>query len=442
MHTKSPSLVGLAICAAIFLAYYSSCGAPVELGGSQEQATRALPVNQLNITGNVQKIDCIANNFDSPSYTFSKGTLSGKTLTYKSSSEVDFTRLDWPTKVSADWNALSGKLPFDASKLAVVVVDIKNVNGIPHYAYFSNGTFDRRDQNWSSTKVLAELAAVHKIRLASGFEVGAGGTVDGRAWSSLVKDLHDHSSNDVGEIFKLIAGYGANDQELNAQTFVRGWLARPPTELFNSGYGQGRRDTHFDVALGGKSVRIPVNRTNKTSNLLTPLTMAEFWKRLGVNRRDDRLMPKGNSLTQTYRSQSGGPNPFAPAGVSGMRTTITVNDLYNIMYGGVNTSANNATHTNGMVWDGGVRGRFNGDRLARSRIAQLSGQGGKFIAKTGSSIPNHSVFGGHVCLPGQNGREGREFAFFMLGHGHSGISSETVIKRSFERIIDAFAPEF
>lgn len=425
--------------------FYQGCGQQGSLDGqgADIQSTAAIAVDQLNLTGDVHKVDCLANNFSSPSYTFRSGSLRGHSYTYQNSSQVNFNSVNWPSRVAGDWTALSGKLPYSANDVSVVVVDVKNVDGIPHYAYFSNGTQEKRDQNWSSTKVLAELAAIHKVRLASNFTIGAGATVDGVPWSSLVKDLHAHSSNSVGEIFKLLAGYGASDGELNAQTFVRGWLARPATEVFNSGYGAGRLDTRFTLTQNGNSVSIPVNRANRTRNLLTPLTMAEFWKRVGVNRRDDRLMPKGNSLSSTYMKQpSSSVNSFAPDDIQTQRSTITLNDLYVMMYGSVNTRANNATHTNGMIWDGGVRGRFNGSRMSRARIQALSGPGGRFIAKTGSSIPNHSAFGGHVCLPGKDGREGREFAFFILGHGHNGVSSETVVRRTFDALVNGFAPEY
>ena len=408
-----------------------------------------LPIGQLNIKGDVHKVDCLSNNSDNAFRTIKSGLRGGeKTVKYRSSTDIPYNKTNWPWYASFEKESLV--LPYGSTQVAAVVVDIRNINGVPHYAYFSNGTWNRLGQNYSSTKVVAELGAIHKIRLASNFKLGAGVRLSNYRWDKLVHGLHYRSINPPGEVFKQVAGLH-NDNYLNATTFLRGWLARP-SELFNGGYGAGLRNSSFTASNSQGSVKIDVVRQKITPNHITPLAMAEFWKRIGVNRRDDRLMPKGSNkvnrtlkqseigLIDSYRAQrSTGDqyqNRFAPSDIQERRTTITLNDLYHMMYGAVNTRANNRTHTNGMVWDGGVRGRF----YSRDRFYDLTGGQGKIMGKTGSSKPRHSAFGGHVCIPDQNNPEqGREFAFFILGHGSSGVSSETVVKRSFAKIMKTFA---
>jgi hypothetical protein len=434
-------------------------------------AAEPLPVEQLNIQGGVHKVDCLANNFDTPERTFASGLLQGLSLRYRSSREVDYGRTDWPTRAAFAQQALVGKLPYGPAVVKVVVVDVRNVNGIPHYGYYSNGSWNELGQNWSSTKVLAELAAIHKLRLLSNFRVGAEVAVDGTSWAQLLRELHEHSSNAVGEIFKFLAGRDGQST-LDATSFVRGWLARPD-ELFNGGYGGGRADSYFriDPQNGQPRFHVGVQHLSTTRNLLTPLAMAEFWKRIGVNRRDDRLMPKGANLTgqlidtpvrdgqvvrhvdlrgkiDSYRHTGStadpGDNEYAPAGIADMRTTITLNDLYVMMYGRVDSGARNDTHDNGMVWDAGFRGRFNEPFLSRAEVHRTTGGRGKLIGKTGSNFPSNSAFGGHICLPdpADPGR-GVEFAFFILGHGFHDrgqfVDSDTVVKNTFRRLVQLFA---
>jgi|GEM_PF-1986362 len=371
---------------------------------------------------------------------FAEGALAGLNVEYVSSDEIDYGRSDWPEQRQFSWNALSGKLGVDDNAVDVVVVDIRNVDGVPHYHYFSNGARDDLNQNWSSTKVVAQLAAAHRARVLSNGTIGTSSVINdarlgARSWASHAYALHDTSSNASGGLFKHLAGLSSPaGGGLNATSFVRGWLARP-AELFNGYYGYGAFDSYYNLraADGAGTVLVDTSEVVKTRNLLTPLAMAEFWKRVGVNFRDPALLPGAGPDGQTYgyRSyrDSAGSNAYTDG--TSWSPSITEGDLLTMFYGSADP---NSDVIGGMLRDIGIRSRFASAFGGGDRLDAWTGGRWRVLGKTGSGNGD-SAYGAYVCLPGFRG--GREFAVFVLGKAPGGTARA---RTTLSRVVDMFAP--
>ena len=372
--------------------------------------------------------------------TFSEGRLAGQTIRYLSSDDVDYTNPNWPYLVASSWNALNY---IDANAVKIAVIDIRNVDGRPHYHYFSNGSWNGRNQNWSSTKFLGQLAAVHKIRLLSNGVMGTdsyindtGVGIGSRRLTYHSYRLHHDSWNTAGGLFKQVAGLNpVNGGDYSPTSFVRGWLARPGA-LFNGYYGDSNYDGYYTLRKGSPSssttasFAVPSGRSvARTANLLSPLTLAESWKRIGVNFRDEQLMPKGQfgSNWQSYAYDGGvGVNSYIPAAAQSWRTAITESDIADMFYGPIGGAIGGALH------DIGIRNRFTAAFGGHLRLDAATDGRWRIFGKTGSGR-NDRAYGAYFCLPGFKG--GREFAIFLVSKRGTAAASDAIAK-----VLDTLAP--
>lgn len=426
-------LVNLVVVASISLV--TACG----INERDQTSTADLQISGDTVPSTWQNrsIDCETPN-KPQNRNFKSGLLKGRKINYKSSSQIDYNNTDWPYLAASSWNALS----FIDQSTKVAVIDIRNVNGVPHYHYFSNGTWNSLNQNWSSTKTLAQIGFIHKMRLATKGEIGREAYIldpllgeDYKSFHYLSYRLHDDSWNNAGGIFKhLIGMHPINSRRMNPTSFVRGWLARP-AELFNGYYGVSSFRSRFDIRNGSKTgplairLEVPTKPNSSiTPNSLSPLTLAESWKRLGVNFRDQDLLPKGipGDDWQSYRYDGSGKNLYAPENINNWQVSITKKDLEAVFYGP------NPNIVAGALHDIGIRGRFTQAFGGDKRLDQATQGKWRIFGKTGAGR-NNRAYGAYVCLPEFLG--GREFAFFVLSpKGVAGAS------KAVEQIVDSFAP--
>ena len=374
------------------------------------------------------------------SRTFADGLLAGESIEYFPTSAVDYNDTNWPNMVASSWNKLDFINP---AAVKIAVIDIRNVEGVPHYHYFSNGTWNSRNQNWSSTKFLGQLAALHKIRLVSDGRMGTdsyindiGVGIGSRRFTYHSYRLHHDSWNTAGGLFKQIAGlYPVNGGEYNPTAFVRGWLSRPAA-LFNGYYGDSNYDGFYTLRKGSPSSSNSVSfsvptrgAVARTANLLSPLTLAESWKRIGVNFRDDALMPKGtygaNFKSYAYFADSGS-NNYLGDDSAFWKTAITPEDIADLFYGQNDGSVGGALH------DIGIRTRFNAAFGGDQRLDRATNGKWRIFGKTGSGR-NDRAYGAYVCLPEYKG--GREFALFLVSKRGTAAASDAIAK-----VMDTFAP--
>ncbi len=415
---------------------------PEELEAALEVAGDVVPANYRDR----RDVGCAVGDVSSKFGRFEEGPLAGLEVEYYSSAELDYSRPDWPTQREQSWDALRGRLGVADDAVAVVVVDIRNINGVPHYRYFSNGSWNQLNQNWSSTKVMAELGAIHRLRMQSQGRIGAQSIINdavlgAQRFSDHTYALHDTSSNASGGLFKHLLGTTAvNGGGLNATSFVRGWLSRP-SELFNGYYGYSNYDDYYNIlaADGSGAVYLDTSTREITPNHLSPLAMAELWKRLGVNFRDSKLLPSARlgatdaSASYGYRSDrdDGTRNAFRGDDAAQWQPTITEDDLMVMFYGSADRDADSV---GGMLHDIGIRYRFTSAFGGSAKLDAATGGTWRILGKTGSGDGN-SAYGGHLCLPGYKG--GRELAFFILGKTPGGVHATS---EALGRVIDMFAP--
>ncbi|NRA66941.1 MAG: hypothetical protein HRU19_20805 [Pseudobacteriovorax sp.] len=434
MNIPSKAAKGLLVTASAFVAL--SCG--VDQNDESENKV-VVGSDRVPATWKNRSIRCDIPN-KSKNRRFTEGRLAGREITYKSSLEVDYDSNNWPNEVAASWNALSF---INSNDVKLAVIDIRNVDGVPHYHYFSNGTWNSQNQNWSSTKFLGQLGALHKIRLASNGRMGTDTYINddrigigSRRFTYHSYRLHHDSWNTAGGLFKHISGLTPiNGGEYNATSFVRGWLSRP-NALFNGYYGYSSYDGLYILRKGSSSssdtVRLTVptgGAVARSRNLLSPLTLAESWKRIGVNFRDDALMPKGipgiNSWTSyAYSGNSG--NAYRPFNDSSWTTAITPKDVEELFYGSTSSSVGGALH------DIGIRTRFTSAFGGHVRLDSATNGKWRIFGKTGSGN-NDRAYGAYFCLPEYKG--GREFAVFLVSKRGTAVASDAIRK-----IMDSFAP--
>ncbi|NRA66032.1 MAG: hypothetical protein HRU19_16205 [Pseudobacteriovorax sp.] len=375
-------------------------------------------------------------------------TFRGKPIQYFNSNEIDysspsffsdknarhmsFAGLDFSLMGTAGYESNSNtRGAVDSSGRAVpnvrvVVVDVRMIGGVPHYHYFSNETAYNPMENWSSTKALVMFNAAETIRNASGGRVGLYSKIRGRArYNSAIRDywVADHvtevtntSHNATAVWFKSITGASGSDQ------FVKNWLTNGDSgQSFGGGHGASPQPLGNVFRNGSnESQTVTISRAGSwsgiSSNTLKTITMAEFWKRLAVNRLDD----------VTWRS------------------AVQDEDLAVLKYGYVNSQSV------GGFFKGAAgtsqRGVFVSAFGGKSRLDQISGGRWRLFGKTGSGSSgirnrNESVFGGYFCLPATSASpKGRLFAWFINAQTPGGDKT-TIRRKALTGIADVFAPE-
>ncbi len=185
--------------------------------------------------------------------------------------------------VEVDASSLRDLVP---SELRVTLILVRRVNGRPLYRYLSNGTHDIAEQPWSSTKFMAVANAARSLRAASAASAGLDASVHGIPLGDLITTIHNYdqrrfSSNGLAAYFHDI---GRRDK---ANDLVHLWLGRSRAESYGGNYGMPSPDLGY-AFLGpdGAPFSVRPQRGTAPINRLSPLTMAEFLKRLVMHRED------------------------------------------------------------------------------------------------------------------------------------------------------------
>lgn len=188
--------------------------------------------------------------------------------------------------IHVDESALKGIVP---PSLRATLVLIRRVNGDPVYKYLSNGTSQIAFQPWSSTKWMAAANGGANLRRQSSGKVGlTAATHGGLPLGDLITNIenydtsHGFTSNGLARYFHDIGGRD------RANALIHGaWLDRPESESFGGNYGMPAPALGYSFrGPDGAQVSIAPDATSGIANHLSTLTMAEFLKRLAVNRDD------------------------------------------------------------------------------------------------------------------------------------------------------------
>ncbi len=169
-------------------------------------------------------------------------------------------------------------------ELDVTVIDIRRVDGTPHFRYLSNGSHDVTFQPWSTTKFIAAANAGARLRLASNDAVGLTASAGGYALGDLVTAACDYSydpfsSNSIGRYFHDIGTRARADDLIGAL-----WLERPSVESFGGNYGESSPAIGYTFVDGGESLSLTPDSSGGYVNHLSTFTLAEALKRLVLHR--------------------------------------------------------------------------------------------------------------------------------------------------------------
>lgn len=187
-----------------------------------------------------------------------------------------------------------GQLIFDESlkeffpkEIAVTVVLIRRVDGVPYYRYLSNGRHYDPLEMWSSSKFLGVMNASESIRYYSDGALGLDGSVKEYPIGDLISVVHSYdekvfSSNGLMYWFHDVGGRDFANQLIHSR-----WLNRPDTEVFGGNYGAKAPDLGLSLrGEDGLSVDVPLGSGWFRSNKLSTFTLAEALKRLVMYRED------------------------------------------------------------------------------------------------------------------------------------------------------------
>jgi hypothetical protein len=212
-------------------------------------------------------------------------------------------------------DSLTGVVP---PELAVTLVLIRRVDGVPRFRYLSNGTAEQPFQTWSSSKFLAVANAAAALRGASSDRLGLDARVGDLPLGDLVTiidnyDARRFTSNSLARYFLDIGG------RARAGELIHAWLGRPATETCGDNYGDpGPALGYTFVGPDGASITVAPDRTHGPRNLLSTRTLAEALLRLVVHRevaatrlpgiqwKDLRVLFHGADPSQLYPGQDGG----------------------------------------------------------------------------------------------------------------------------------------
>lgn len=359
-----------------------------------------------------------------------------RSIHYANSLEIDYFKKGWNDRIPKTVDA------FDFKNLnryiSYVVIDVRNVNNEPRYHYFTNSRSLKLLENWSATKTLAVVSAIQRIRLRTDLAVGANSLVKGSngrtsTFSDLNNLVHLHSDNAASVTMKQIA------HPNNAENFANNWILPPARETFASGYGaMASIPAPYrinDLENPNESIVLDSMATHD-SNSLSPLLLAESMKRIGVNKRDEILMPRFfNYSTGAITSREQAAN-FAPA--------LKDEDLEILFYG----SKNADTEWTGMTNEGfglsgyllpALGGKENADTKTSGRWRVFSKTGTGTSATRGVTEGSYLA---HICLPEFDGGREMTMYFQITDIESTGETTQTSRAKATKQIIDTLLPGF
>lgn len=281
-----------------------SCGTE-DLNISTEQVSDSTELHLLDDTTTAfyppDNLDMVVNCKLEPSNN-PEFNLNGKNRTYKSATEIDFKSIGWESRLSADWDFFNvgnlGVVGLNINNakrtpssipenVRIAAIDIRNVNGVPHFFYMSNETAFAPIEQWSITKYLAVELALNNLRKKSNGNVGATATLNGREIADYITSIGRISDNPTAAWFKTLMGAENMTSQIQGSTIRSNWdfhlSKKTIPEIFLGKYGQD------SASHGGKNpvFRSPGGKTYKVnrildfpgSNTLSPLTLVEILKR-------------------------------------------------------------------------------------------------------------------------------------------------------------------
>lgn len=242
-----------------------------------------------------------------------QATVAGQSRDYLSATAAAYHTPGWESRVAASWEALDearlGTLGHNLDNetttmsvpenVRIVAIDIRRMEDEWLYHYFSNGTALHPIDTGTSSQVQAIFLAGLKLRQISAGQVGLSSSVDGEPLSQLITDLARYTHKDSGGWFKTVMGPQAMSDFLNR------WLLRTdkdpltgqPTagEHFAGNYGVSPRDiggtpTRF-YSPDGQLAEVQRDTKFRADDRLSPLSMAESWKRIFVHMTDPATRP-------------------------------------------------------------------------------------------------------------------------------------------------------
>ena len=259
-------------------------------------------------------------------------------VVYKSSADINYLEKGWESRipVTADFFDATNTGGYNSDELKVTIVDVRNVGGKPHYAYFSNGTHLETKQNWSSTKFMGASFGIHNVRVQSSGEMGADIRHNGRVLASDLDVIGQASDNKYAVAVKMLGGHR------HADLMLENWLLAGkrtpsdsnPTTLDTFGgpwgetvgpCGESLPLTEVTDISSGKAAALSIDTDELSKrNLISGLTFAEWMKRIAVNERDPDTMPK------MWDYSKGAPTP---AQARAAKNSLSKRDLEILLYG-------------------------------------------------------------------------------------------------------------
>lgn len=347
---------------------------------------------------------------------------------YRKADAVNYFANGWENRVAASFKHLSPQhTGEDPSRLRLVWIDVRTVDGVPYYHYYANAsdtlaTHVRQLEPWSSSKVYGVAMAFHRLRLESGQKIGATAVIGGD--TSIAKDmdvLNDVSSNLLAGFYKALAG-----RKL-ATSMVQKWIRRPG-ETFGGFYGDSTYATNQTFTFrspAGVTQSFALRNDAPSANALSPLTIAEMIKRLGVGFKDPQLLPKMVDYSANPSEEQ----------VRNAKVSLLPEDLRVLFYG------TNKSGLGGMMYDGlrdiphNLVGSKTLDRLTDGKW-RVFGKGGSGFSN--SRGKDEESTGDWVCIPGVNGGQGLEFALYAHIDGPNKVAR---LHAAIKRVAQSLYPE-
>lgn len=418
MNIQLRTLSTFAFTIGMISLFYQGCGADnPQLAGSQVLAPviQPRPTHRERILGCATQHSTIARTWTDPV------TQKRESRIYRKSDDVDYLTNGWENRVASSYTYLTPQHTGESPEhLRLVIVDVRTVGGVPYYHYYSNAsqeipTHVRVVEPWSSSKVYGVAMAFHRLRFESDKRIGGNSVINGDTPIDKDMDVLNYvSSNYLAGFYKALAG-----RKL-ATAMIKNWVRRPG-ETFGGFYGDNSfaTDQTFTFrAPDGFSHPFTLRNDEFTSNSLSPLTLAEMIKRLGVGFKDAQLLPKMVDYTA---------DPSADI-IRRAAVSLTTEDLDTLLYGTYNAGIG------GMMYDGlrdmphNLGGSYTLNELTAGRW-RVFGKGGSGYSS--SRNKDEESTGNWVCVPGQNGNEGLEFAIYAHIDGPNKVSRlHSAIKKS------------
>lgn len=333
-------------------------------------------------------ITCDIHSSDSNSFYWN-----GSKISYSGYDDVDFSKSNWEQEVSNKFqDGLQSVVP-PGVNVNIVAIDIRRVQGKPKFLYLSNGTQDVPFQTWSSSKFIATMNAIRKIRELSREKYGPTQSFGANAYvkynetwgkwihlGDLITFQHSYQmdSDENGGVSNGISSWFLSmGTRARATDLLHTWLHRSQEESFTQGYGAGSNGPAEPVIYaedGKRYVNVPLAEEETHHKKMSTLTLAETLKRL-VTHHD-----LANKKYQAVRFPE-----------------ITDVDVETLLYGSPQTNFGGMQKGIGVYLHNALGGKENLDAKTHgkwrifSKIGYGFDRGGEF------------VFTGSACLPDFDG---------------------------------------